>query len=195
VSPHQQTLASYVPTARLAQLLMVARGNDGVSLEEMADRFDGRYTVFDLMQLEAAVLRTTDDDLRAIAKAYGLDYTLFAPARGLLRIDLAALTISIGETQSAFAPGSTSTEVLVHYLALLYNMRSAVPGKPGLGTNRGESLVLRDPDLKVLAETFGCPIHQIEHALIHLMTNNAPDIRMHLKALTKRPSFLQRLRG
>jgi hypothetical protein len=177
---------------------MVARGNDGVSLEEMADRFDGRYTVFDLMQLEAAVLRTTDDDLRAIAKAYGLDYTLFAPARGLLRIDLAALTISIGETQSAFAPGSTSTEVLVHYLALLYNMRSAVPGKPGkpgLGTNRGESLVLRDPDLKVLAETFGCPIHQIEHALIHLMTNNAPDIRMHLKALTKRPSFLQRLRG
>jgi hypothetical protein len=201
VSPHQQTLASYVPTARLAQLLMVARGNEGVSLEEMADRFDGRYTVFDLMQLEAAVLRTTDDDLRAIAKAYGLDYTLFAPARGILRIDLAALTISIGETESAFAPGSSSTEVLVHYLALLYNMRSAVPGKPGkpgkpgLGTNPGESLVLRDPDLKVLAETFDCPVHQIEHALIYLMTNNAPDIRKHLKALTKRPSLLQRIRG
>lgn len=204
----QQTLASYVPTARLAQLLMVARGSAGISLEEMADRFDGRYTVFDLMQLEAAVLRTTDDDLRAIAKAYGLDYTLFAPARGLLRIDLAALTISMGETESIFAPGSSSTEVLIHYLALLYNMRSVTPGKPGKqgkagqpgkpgkpGLNPGESLVLRNPDLKVLAETFDCPIPQIEHALVYLMTNNAADIRMHLKALTKRPSFLQRLRG
>jgi hypothetical protein len=179
---------------------MVARGSAGVSLEEMADRFDGRYTVFDLMQLEAAVLRTTDDDLRAIAKAYGLDYTLFAPARGLLRIDLAALTISIGETESAFPPGSSSTEVLIRYLALLYNMRSVTsgkPGKPGMAGPAGikGSLVLRGPDLKVLAETFDCPASQIEHALVYLMTNNAADIRVHLKTLTKRPSFLQRLRG
>jgi hypothetical protein len=199
VSPSEQkTLASYVPTARLAQLLMLARGSAGVSLEEMTDRFDGRYTVFDLMQLEAAVLRTTDDDLRAIAKAYGLDYTLFAPARGLLRVDLAALTISIGETESTFHPGSSSTEVLIHYLALLYNMRSVTPGKPGkpgLAKEPEESLVLRDPDLKVLAETFDCPVPQIEEALVYLMTNNAADIRLHLKSLTKRPSFLRRLRG
>ncbi len=181
-----QTLVSYVPTARLAQLLVVARGRMGISLEEMSEVFKCRYTVFQLMQLEAAILPINDEDLRAIAKAYGLDYTLFAPARGLLRIDVSALTISIGETESLFEASANSTDILIRYLALLHNMRVTKPGEP---------LVLRDPDLKVLAETFGSPVSQIEHALRHLVTNNASEIRAQLKALTKRPSFLQRLRG
>lgn len=185
-SLQRQSLASYVPTTHLAELLTTARGNAGFTLEEMADRFDGRFSVLDLMQLEAAMLRTTDDDLRAIAKAYGLDYTLFAPTRGLLRLDLAKSTISIGAFESSFEVGATSTDVFIRYLALLFNMRAAKPG---------ESLVLRNPDLNVLAETFGSPVHQVEHALVHLMTNNASDIRTYAKALTRRPSFLQRLRG
>jgi hypothetical protein len=183
---YPKTLVSYVPTARLAQLLVAARGTAGTSLEELSLVFEGRFTVFQLMQLEAAILPINDEDLRAIANAYGLDYTLFAPARGLLRVNLSALTISIGETESTFEGGASTTDVLIRYLALLYNMRATRPG---------ESVVLRDPDLKVLAETFGCPMHQIEHALLNLMFNNAPDIRAQLKTLSKRPTFLQRLRG
>ena len=185
-SLQRQPLASYLPTTHLAELLTSARGNAGFSLEEMTDRFDGRFSVFDLMQLEAAMLRTTDDDLRAIAKAYGLDYSLFAPTRGLLRLDLAKSTISIGAYESTFGAGASSTDVLLRYLALLYNMRAIKPG---------ESLVLRNPDLNVLAETFGSTVLQVEHALVHLMTNNASEIRTCVKALTRRSSFLQRLRG
>jgi hypothetical protein len=183
-APQSKTLVSYVPTARLAQLLVIARGGLGVSLEEMSERFGQRFTVFQLMQLEAAILAINDDDLRAIAKAYGLDYTLFAPIRGLLHLDLSAMTISVGEAESRFEPGSNSTEVLIRYLALLYNMRHANPGEP---------IVLRDPDLNELAKAFACPVAQIDQALQHLMFNNAADIKTQVKALTKRPSFLQRL--
>jgi hypothetical protein len=183
-APQSNKLASFVPTARLAQLLIVARGGMGISLDEMSQRFGERFTVFQLMQLEAATLAINDDDLRAIARAYGLDYTLFAPARGLLRIDLTAMTISIGETESAFEPGSNSTEVLIRYLALLYNLRQANPGEP---------IVLRDPDLYELAKSFACPVAQIDQALRHLITNNAPDIKAQVKTLKKRQSFLHRL--
>ena len=156
----------------------------GISLADMAEVFEGHFTVLQLMQLEAAILPIDDDDLRSIARAYGLDYSVFAPARGLLRIDLAAMTISLGETESVFNVGSNFTDVLIRYLALLYNLRSAKPGEP---------LVLRDPDLNELARSFACPVAQIEHALRHLMSNNADDIRAQVKALTRRPSFLQRL--
>jgi hypothetical protein len=183
-APQPKRLVSYVPTARLAQLLVIARGGMGISLDDMSERFGGRFTVFQLMQLEAAILAIDDDDLRAIAKAYGLDYNLFAPARGLLHVDLTAMTISIGETESAFEPGSNSTEVLIRYLALLYNLRQANPGEP---------IVLRDPDLNELAKAFGCPVAQIDQALRHLMASNAFDIKAQVKALTKRPSFLKRL--
>jgi hypothetical protein len=179
-----KTLVSYVPTARLAQLLVVARGGMGIPLDEMSDRFEGRFTVFQLMQLEAAILPINDEDLRAIARAYGLDYSLFAPGRGELHVDLAASVMSMGETDSTFEPGSSATEVLIRYLALLYNLRLSKPG---------DELVLRDPDLEALAKTFDRPVAQIEHALRHLMTNNAAEIRTQVKALTKRPSFLQRL--
>jgi hypothetical protein len=151
------------------------------------DVFTGRFTVFQLMQLEAAILPINDEDLRAIAKAYGLDYTIFAPARGLLRIDLAGLTISIGENESIFEAGSNSTDVLIRYLALLYNLRLKKPGE--------EALVLREPDIEVLAATYACSTEQVEQALNHLMINNAPEIGAQLKSLTKRPSFLERLRG
>jgi hypothetical protein len=179
-----KTLVSYIPTARLAQLLVVGRGAMGIPLDEMSDRFEGRFTVFQLMQLEAAILPINDDDLRAIARAYGLDYTLFAPGRGELRVDLAGSTMSMGETESTFESGSSANEVLIRYLALLYNLRVIKPG---------DELVLRDPDLEVLAKAFDRPVAQIEHALRHLMTNNASEIRTQVKALTKRPSFLQRM--
>ena len=186
-TPQSKSLVSYLPTARLAQLLVVARGGTGLSLEEMSERmFNGRFTVFQLMQLEAAILPINDDDLRAIAKAYGLDYAIFAPARGLLLLDLDGLAISIGDVESTFQHGSTSTDVLIRYLALLYNLRLGKPGEP---------LVLRDPDIKVLADAYSCSIQQVEQALNHLMINNVVDIRAQLKALSKRPSFLERLRG
>ncbi len=186
-TPQRKSLASYVPTARLAQLLVVARGKSGLSLEEMSERvFQGRFTVFQLMQLEAAILPISDDDLRAIAKAYALDYTIFAPARGLLRVDLAGLTISIGNVESTFAAGSSSADVLTRYLALLYNLRLTKPGDP---------LVLRDPDIIVLAKAYACPPNQVEQSLNHILKNNVQEIRAQLKALTKRPSFLERLRG
>ena len=95
----------------------------GISLADMAEVFEGRFTVLQLMQLEAAILPIDDDDLRSIARAYGLDYSVFAPARGLMRIDLAAMTISLGETESVFNVGSNFTDVLIRYLALLYNLR------------------------------------------------------------------------
>ncbi len=177
-------MVSYVPTARLAELLVAARGGMGISLDEICEVFAGRVTVFQLMQLEASVLTITDEDLRVIAKAYGLDYNLFAPARGLLRVDLANLTISMGESESAFEAVSSSTDVLIRYLALLYNLRLAKPGEP---------IVLRDPDLNELAATFACPPSQIEKVLRHLMINNIPDVKVQVKALTRRPSFLRRL--
>ena len=186
-TPQWKSLVSYVPTARLAQLLVVARGSTGFSLEQMSEQaFQGRFTVFQLMQLEAAILPINDDDLRAIAKAYKLDYSIFAPARGLLRVDLAGLTISIGDVESTFEADSTSTEVLTRYLALLYNLRLTKPGDP---------LVLRDPDIKVLANAYDSPVDQVEQALRYIMDNNVSEIRARLKALTKRPSFLERLRG
>ena len=185
-SPPSKSLVAYVPTARLAQLLVIARGGTGMSLEDMVEVFKGRFTVFQLMQLEAAILPINDDDLRAIAKAYGLDYAIFAPERGVLRIDLSGLSIAIGNHESAFDAGSDSTQILIRYLALLYKLRKVAPGEP---------LVLRDPDLNVLAQTYSCSVEQVKQALLHLMTSNVAEIRAQLKALTKRPSFLERLRA
>jgi hypothetical protein len=177
-------LSTFVPSARLAHLLTISRCESGLTLEDIHEALDRRFTILQLMQLEAAVLRIGDTELRAIAKAYQLDYDSFAPGRGLLLIDLVGGLISIGDFEAVIEAGSNNVEVLIRYMALLYNLREKKPG---------EDLVLRDPDIDVLAKAFSCTTDQVRNALHHVMQNNIAEIRTQLKALNRRPLFLHRL--
>jgi hypothetical protein len=175
----QQRLASFVPTARLAQLLIISRSESEQSLDEISDALGNRFSVGQLKQLEASVLAVTDDDLRMIAKVYKLDFALIAPARGLLEVDLAAKTISIDDYESVIPSSFSDQDIFVRYLALLYKFRHKTPG---------EDLELRDPDLAVLSEMFVGQALNIPQTLHNLIRENTLRIVVEFEALRHRPS-------
>lgn len=174
-----QRLATFVPTARLAQLLIISRSESEQTLDEVAEALCHRFSVGQLKQLEASVLAIHDDDLRMIAKVYKLDFALIAPARGLLEVDLAAQTISIDDYESAIPSSFSDQDIFVRYLALLYKFRHKTPG---------EDLELREPDLAILSDMFIGQALDIPHLLHCLIRENALRILVEFEALRHRPS-------
>jgi hypothetical protein len=177
-------LATFVPTARLAQLLIISRCESNRTLDEITGDLDGQFSVGQLKQLEAAVLPITDDELRRIAKAYNLDFDLIAPARGLLVVDLTAKTISIDDYESEISSSFSDQDILVHYLALLYKFRHKTPG---------EDLDIRDPDIKLLREILLPQAEKIPQMLHELIRGSALRILVAFEALRHRPSVVTML--
>jgi hypothetical protein len=174
-----QGLATFVPTARLAQLLIISRSESDQTLDDLAEALEGRFSVGELKQLEAAVLPVTDDELRLIAKAYQLDFALIAPARGLLEVDLTARWIAIDDYAAEIPLSFSDQDIFVRYLALLYKFRHKTPG---------EDLELRDPDLAVLSEMFVSQASNIPDLLHALIRENVLRITVEFQRLQHRPS-------
>jgi hypothetical protein len=174
-----QRLATFIPTARLAQLLIISRSESEQTLDDLAEALGGRFSVGELKQLEAAVLPVTDVELRLIAKAYHLDFALIAPARGLLEVDLASRSIAIDDYAAEIPLSFSDQDIFVRYLALLYKFRHKTPG---------EDLELRDPDLAVLSEMFVSQESNIPDLLHALIRENVLRITIEFQRLQHRPS-------
>jgi hypothetical protein len=174
-----QQLSTFVPTARLAQLLIISRSESAQTLDELSEALEGRFSVGQLRQLEAAVLPITDEDLRFVAKAYNLDFALIAPARGLLEVDLAAKTIAIDDYEAKIPTSFSDQDILVRYLALLYKFRHKTPG---------DDLELRDPDLAALGAMFTTQAPKLPQMLHDLIRENTLRVVVEFDALIHRPS-------
>jgi hypothetical protein len=161
-----------VPPRRLGLLLIDARQRADRSLPELAARSGGRFSVRDLLAIEAGDRELFDADLRTVAALYDLDPGELVPERSRLVIDLDDRRIAAGSHQQPIkAP--TADEVLATYLSLVYLMRNSTPGTP---------LPLRQTDVDVLSRALEIASADVETRLLDLMAD--PD-----RAVTRRHSI------
>ncbi len=148
-----------MPPRRLGALLVDARAHADLTLPELADLSGGRFSVGDLLAIEAGERDLFDADLRAIAAIYDIDAGELVPERSRLVIDLEERRIAAGPHQQPIkAP--TADEVLATYLSLVYMMRNSTPGTP---------LPLRQTDVDVLSRALEIASVDVETRLVDLM--------------------------
>lgn len=150
-----------VPARRLAHLLAEARRADDQTLDALAARAGGTFTVRDLLALEAATYPLDDDTVRRAVELYGVDPGVLAPERSRLVIDLDERRLRAGPHETTIG-APTADEVLATYLSLLYTMRHATPGTP---------LPLRDADISVLSRALELASTDVESRLVDLMAD------------------------
>jgi transcriptional regulator with XRE-family HTH domain len=167
-----------VPPVRLAALLISARSASGYSLDDLEIATKGRFSHLELAQIEAAVRPVTDDDIRYLAKVYGLDLTQVGPPRTVLTIDRSIGTVAVGE--DATKGENDERSILVRYLALVYKLRTIEPGSV---------FHPRDEDVAVLAEALERTVNEIEVHLWNLMNHAKPELRAQHAALRRRSLF------
>jgi hypothetical protein len=165
-----------VPPAQLAHLLVKARSESGKSLEEVHESLEGKFTVRDLRQVEAATVALNDDDLRTIAKAYEINLGVVTPARTRLVLDQHEGVLAVGSKNIAVR-GQGDEDILLRYLALVYQLRGEKPG---------EVIVPREEDLEVLCQVFGGEPDQIRDHLVSMMSSCASEIKKISASMKKR---------
>jgi transcriptional regulator with XRE-family HTH domain len=163
-----QTSDLLVPPARLATFLTQARAEQQLSISDIELRAKGAFSQGELRQLEAGELALRDPDLRLLASAYGIDWSTIVPTRAALVIDRNEGLVSLGESVGQFKPQDDDRKIMLRYLALVYRIRNAQPGK---------LIASRDDDLEVLATVFGATPAEIRIQLEQLMLVAAPQIR------------------
>lgn len=166
-----------VPPARLASCLVEARANQSISLSDIELRARGAFSLGELRQIEAGQLALRDPDLRVLAAAYGIDLANIVPGRAALIIDRNEGLVSVGESVGKFNPHADDRKIMLRYLALIYRIRNATPGKP---------IPSRDDDLEVLAAVFGTSSTEVRKELEALMSAAAPEIRFQFGAFRNR---------
>jgi hypothetical protein len=171
-----QSLHSLVPPARFAALLVSARSATGKSLQDMAEELGHPFSFQILQQIEAAVIPLNDDDIRFLARGYNVHLGTVTEGRATLSVDLSERTLSVGGGNHASLKDADDREVFLRYLALVYQLRNIEPG---------QMLVARDKDLEVLSSVFDASPEEINTYLVHLMQNDAAEIKQ-LHALMKR---------
>ena len=154
---------SLVPRRRLGALLSSARVAGGITLEEVAERADGHFTIAALASIERGTRDCTDTELRRLSEMYGLEATSLVPARSRLIIDVDEGVMAVDEHRTTLGRSiADRQDVLSRYLAMVYSMRQVEPGA---------RVPLRIEDLEVLGRALhiGSPI--VECDLRALMAN------------------------
>jgi hypothetical protein len=166
-----------VPPARLAASLTEARTMQNLTLSDMEIRARGAFSLGELAQIEAGQLALRDPDLRVLASVYGIDLAKLVPGRACLVIDREEGRLDVGGSHGKFSPHADDRKIMLRYLALVYRIRNATPGKP---------ISSRDDDLAVLATVFGTTPEDVRQELEALMSLAAPEIRFQYGAFRNR---------
>ncbi|MFN8053322.1 MAG: helix-turn-helix transcriptional regulator [Acidimicrobiales bacterium] len=154
---------SLIPPRRLGALLSDARAAKGDTLEDLAERSNGRFSLSALSSIERGTRDVSDEDARKLAAIYGLESTSLVPPRSKLIVDLSEGLLSIDDHRSKLGRATPSRdEVLARYLTMVYSMRRLDPGAP---------LVLRIDDLDVLGRALRVGSRTLEADLEALMAH------------------------
>lgn len=152
---------SLIPPRRLGALLSDARAAKGYTLEDLARRSDGRFSLAALSSIERGSRDVSDDDARKLAKIYELEATSLVPPRSKLIVDLGEGLLTVDDRSLRIGRSAPSRdEVLARYLTMVYSMRRLEPGAP---------LVLRVDDLDVLGRALRVGSRILESDLESLM--------------------------
>ena len=135
--------AGLVPPRRLGALLSTARAAKGLTITDVADSVDSRFTAARLASIERGTTHLDDISLRQIVALYGIDAGELVPDRSRLIIDLSegVLRVPDAGAKAHLGPEASRSDVLSRYLAMVYRMRDIDPGT---------SISLRVEDLDVL---------------------------------------------
>ena len=133
---------SLIPPRRLGTLLSEARARKGFTLEDLAERSNGRFSLSALSSIERGSRDVSDEDAKRLAAIYELEATSLVPPRSKLIVDLNEGLLTVDDRTLRVGRSTPSRdEVLARYLTLVYSMRRLDPGAP---------LTLRVDDLDVL---------------------------------------------
>lgn len=167
-----------VPPRRLGRLLSEARSAQGLTLEDLAGRSAGRFSLAALSSIERGSREITDDEARVLSSVYGIESTALVPPRSQLIVDLDEGLLSV-EDRRAQLPRLVHSrdEVLTRYLTMVYSMRQLPPGAP---------LTLRVDDLDVLGEALRVGSGQLTADLEALMANPADLLHHRSRSLRRR---------
>ena len=157
-----------VPPHRLAELLTSTRLASGLDLRDIEERAAGRFSVGELQLIETGGLTLGDDELRTLARLYGVDLGAVAPSRAVLEIDRAEGRLVVAGSERRFLPGDDDRQIMLRYLALVYRLRDQSPGT---------ILSARVDDLDILAQVFGTDPNMVHLELQGLMVGASREIR------------------
>lgn len=154
---------SLIPPRRLGALLSDARAAKGFTLEDLAQKSGGRFTLAALSSIERGSRDVSDEDARKLASIYELEATALVPPRSKLIVDLGEGLLTVDDRSLRIGRSTPSRdEVLARYLTMVYSMRRLEPGAP---------LVLRVDDLDVLGRALRVGSTTLEADLESLMAH------------------------
>lgn len=150
-----------MPPRRLGALLREARAAAGDDLAAVAARSGGAVDAVRLHAVESGDVVLDDSEVRELLHLYDIPPSV--ATRTELVIDLDDGTVAAGPWSTTTEGPAHADDVLIRYLALLYEMRGLAPGT---------ALPLRTLDLDVLSQALALPVPDVEQRLDVLM---APD--------------------
>lgn len=154
-----------VPPQRLGALLAHARLERGYTLAEAADALGGPWSTVDLLEVETGRRPLLDPQIEQLAALYGIDTATLIPERSRLVIDLDDATMRSGEHVVDLRNGEVERrEVLGRYLAMVYSMRDAHPGR---------AVPLRVDDLTLLESVLSVSRGQLITELERMMLDES----------------------
>ncbi len=170
--------ASLAPPRRLGNLLSGARGDAGVTIEELAER-SSDLTVGRLISIEQGSVEIGDRELGQVAELYGVNVTTMVPPRSELVVDLDEGVLRVDGRRSAteLGEGADRYEVLSRYLALVCSMRQLEPGT---------KLTLRTNDLEVLGKALRVGERSLRADLESLMRNPSDLVGWRYRLLSRK---------
>jgi transcriptional regulator with XRE-family HTH domain len=165
---------SLVPRRRLGALLSQRREMHGYTLDDMARRSIGQFTVAELAQIEAGEAMLDDHALEALGLLYEFNSTPPIPQRSKLIIaTVEDLPLSAG--LDPLDP-QLQRHVLSRYIGLLYLLR---------GLSVGDDLPLRGDDLGVLAEAFSVSPGEVQ-SWLGVVVSDVAAVAEHVERLRRR---------
>lgn len=152
---------SVVPPGRLGAVLFRARNERGQSIDELADRAGDRFSLDDLLEVEAGRYPLQDADIKFLSGLYDVHVGQLLANRSQLVIDLDRRTLKSGEHERRLPKAKAGKDALLSsYLATVYEMRKISPGR---------AIPLRVDDLTVLGTALDSDPEAIRADLVALM--------------------------
>ncbi len=157
-----ESAISLVPPRRLGVLLSQSRSASGLTLEEVAERSHGAFSLAELASMERGSRDITDAQLNKLVALYGIDSSHLIPERSRLIVDLEEGLLRVDTNRAKVGSHSDKSDVLGRYLALVYSMRHTKPGT---------QIPLRVDDLDTLGRALRLTTRTVEADLLALMEN------------------------
>ncbi len=168
--------ALLVPPVRLGRLLGAARESHGESYDDLVRRCGLAFDQEFFARVEQGRAELDEPLVRWITELYGVSVGELVPARSRLVIDLAEREVAIGDRRVPMS-GTTPDQILVNYLALVYNLRNQPAGRP---------IPLRKVDLQVLAEALEMSTRSVNRSLGRIMSADAAAVSGQVRGLRRR---------